>query len=102
MVAWWGTIVECRSAVARLRRESILTTSQEDQAIRLLTVLVETWTEVRPGEAMRNMAGRLLLSHALSAADAMQLAAAITWAGKQPRGHAFVCLDRRPRGALTD
>ena len=38
MVAWWGTVVECRSAVARLRRETILTTSQEDQAIRLLAV----------------------------------------------------------------
>jgi len=41
------------------------------------------------------MAGRLLLSHPLSAADALQLAAALTWAGKQPREHAFVCLDRR-------
>lgn len=99
MVAWWGTVVECRCAVARLRREAILTTSQEDQAIRLLAVLAEAWTEVRPGEAMRDMAGRLLLSHPLRAAAALQLAAALTWAGKQPRGHAFVCLDRRLRDA---
>lgn len=97
MVAWWGTVVECRSAVARLRREAILTTSQEDQAIRLLGVLAEAWTEVRPGEAMRNIAGRLLLSHPLRAADALQLAAALTWAGKQPRGHTFVSLDRKLR-----
>ena len=82
MVAWWGTVVECRSAVARLRRETILTTSQEDQAIRLLAVLAEAWTEVLPGEAMRNMAGRLLLSHPLHAADALQLAAALTWTGE--------------------
>jgi hypothetical protein len=61
IVAWWGTtVVECRSAIARLRREAILTTSQEDQAIRLLAVLAEAWAEVRPGEAMRDMAGRLL------------------------------------------
>ncbi len=95
MIVWWGTVVECRSAVARLRREAILTTSQEDQAIRLLAVLSEAWSEVQPGEAMREMAGRLLLSHPLRAADALQLAAALIWAGKQPRGHTFVCLDYR-------
>ena len=99
MVAWWGTVVECRSAVARLRREGIVTTAQEDQAIHLLDVLAKAWTEVRPGEAMRDMAGRLLLSHPLRAADALQLSAALTWAGKQPRGHAFVCLDHRLRDA---
>lgn len=99
MVAWWGTVVECRSAVARLRREAILTTSQEDQAIRLLAVLAEAWSEVQPGEALREMAGRLLLSHPLRAADALQLAAALIWAGKQPRGHTFVCLDHRLRDA---
>ena len=36
-------------------RESILTTSQQDQAIRLLTVLAKIWTEVRPGELLNAM-----------------------------------------------
>lgn len=99
MVAWWGTPVECRSAVARLRREAVLTEPQEDRVIRLLDLLAEAWTEVRPGEELRNMAGRLLLSHPLRAADALQLAAALTWAGRLPRGHAFVCLDQRLRAA---
>ncbi|MBN1615648.1 MAG: type II toxin-antitoxin system VapC family toxin [Deltaproteobacteria bacterium] len=99
MIVWWGTVIECRSAIARLRREKVLTTSQEDQAIRLMSVLAEAWTEVRPSETIRNIAGRLLLSHPLRAADALQLSAALTWAGKQPRGHAFVCLDHRLRDA---
>ncbi|MCX5835508.1 MAG: type II toxin-antitoxin system VapC family toxin [Deltaproteobacteria bacterium] len=95
MVVWWGTIVECRSAVARLRRDHLMTAGEENQVIDLFTTLSSIWTEIRPGEDMRNIAGRLLLNHPLRAADSLQLAAALIWAGKLPRGHIFVCLDHR-------
>jgi hypothetical protein len=32
IVAWWGSPVECLSALARLRREDALSTAEEEQA----------------------------------------------------------------------
>jgi predicted nucleic acid-binding protein len=99
MAVWWGSIVECHSAIARLRRDKVLKHSEEDQVRHLLSILVETWTEIAPGEDIRNMASRLLLNHSLRAADSLQLAAALVWAGKTPKGHRFACLDGRLRDA---
>jgi len=99
MVVWWGSIVECHSAFARLRRNQILTQSQEDQVRRLLSILSNEWTEIDPSADIRDTASRLLLLHPLRAADSLQLAAALVWAGKTPKGHLFVCLDSRLRDA---
>ena len=99
MAVWWGSIVECHSAFARLRRDKVLKHSEEDQVRRLLSILADAWTEIDPSEDIRNEASRLLLLHPLRAADSFQLAAALVWAGKTPRGHRFVCLDGRLRDA---
>jgi hypothetical protein len=37
--------------------------------------------------------------HGLRAGDAVQLAAAVSWAQRGPRGLEFVCLDRKLREA---
>ena len=99
MAVWWGSLVECHSAFARLRRDQVLTHSEEDQVRYLLSILADTWTELTPGEDIRNTASRLLLSHPLRAADSLQLAAALLWANKTPKGHRFACLDGRLRDA---
>ena len=99
IVTWWGTIVECRSAFSRLRRDGVLSMQQEDQLIQLMDMLSSSWTEILPGNEVRTIAMRLLLAYPLRAADALQLAAALVWAGKVPRDHAFVCLDNRLRDA---
>lgn len=99
MAVWWGSIVECQSAFARLRRDSFLSITEEDQVRNLLTMLTEAWTEIEPSEDIRDIAARLLLLHPLRAADSLQLAAALVWAGKTPKGHHFACLDRRLREA---
>lgn len=99
LAAWWGTVVECRSAFARLRREGVLSTADEDDLWSLLEVLSSGWTEIEPSDEIRAIAGRLLLNHPLRAADSLQLAAALVWAGKSPKGHRFVCLDQRLREA---
>ena len=57
------------------------------------------WTEIRPSTAIRDRAIRLLAIYSPSAADALQLAAALTWAEDRPAGRAFVCLDDRLREA---
>lgn len=99
IVTWWGSVVECRSAFSRLRREAVITMKEEDQLIRLLDMLAASWMEILPVEEVRTIATRLLLAHPLRAADSLQLAAALVWAGKVPRDHAFICLDNRLREA---
>ncbi|MHB8766459.1 MAG: type II toxin-antitoxin system VapC family toxin [Deferrisomatales bacterium] len=99
IAVWWGTWVECLSAFARARRESALSTAQEEEAKAVLRSLASVWTEVQPVEDVRSLCTRLLLSHPLRAADSLQLAAAIAWTGGRPAGEGFVCLDRRLREA---
>jgi len=99
IAAWWGSPVECYSAWARLRREGLLTERGEDQSRRLLGLLVNSWSEIEPSREVRDLAGRILLLHPLRAADSLQLAAALVWAGKTPTGLGFACLDRRLREA---
>lgn len=94
MVVWWGSVIECRSAFARLRRDGVFTTDNEDAARDLLHMLQESWIEIFPGEDVRVHAGRLLRLHAIRSADALQLAAALVWAGTPPSGQ-IVVFDRR-------
>jgi hypothetical protein len=102
IAAWWGSPVECCSAFARLRRESHLNESEEDHIRHMLSLLTESWTEIEPGIEVRDLAERLLLVHPLRAADSLQLAAALIWAGKKPKGCFFVCLDQRLRAAARN
>ena len=99
IVAWWGSPVECLSALARLRREDALSTAEEEQAQTVLRALMTTWTEVEPSGLVREQAGRVLRLHPLQAADAFQLAAALMWCQGDPIHHAFICLDQRVRDA---
>jgi len=99
MAVWWGSVPECRSAFARLRRRGAMDAEDEEQALGLLTLLSDRWTEILPGNDLRDLAGRILAVHPLSAADALQLAAALVWCGKNPGGRRFACLDLKLRDA---
>jgi len=94
LVVWWGSVVECWSAFARLRREKVFSVDDEDAARELLHTLQESWIEILPSEDVRAHAGRLLRLHAVRSADALQLAAALVWAGDPPSGE-FVTFDER-------
>jgi hypothetical protein len=98
MVVWWGSAIECASAIARLRRDGHLTALAEQDARGLFDTVRGTWFEVQPGDAVREQALRLLRLHPLRAADALQLAAALEWAGSPPEG-GFVTFDDRLREA---
>ncbi|MDP3296177.1 MAG: type II toxin-antitoxin system VapC family toxin [Thermodesulfovibrionia bacterium] len=100
IVVWWGSLIECKSAFARLHREGFLDSQGEEQVQEVLTSLSTVWTEVEPAEDIRDIAIRLLLNHPLRAADSLQLAAAILWANNRPKGHHFVCFDLRLREAV--
>jgi uncharacterized protein len=94
VVLWWGTAVECASALARLRREGVLSLEEEAEVHALLDDWLETCVEVQSSQRLRRSALRLLRIHPLRAADALQLAAALEWAG-MPDGHVLVTLDER-------
>lgn len=98
LVVWWGSSIECASAIARLQREGILDGGAERSARDLLETLRSGWFEIRPGDAVRDQALRLLRLHPLRSADALQLAAALEWAGSPPDG-VFLGFDTRLRDA---
>ena len=98
---WWGTRVECVSAIVRRVRTGELPKSREAQALTDLRDFVETAVEVEPTDDVRDRAVRLLETHPLRAADALQLAAALVWARERTAGVGFVCLDDRLRQAAA-
>ena len=95
IATWWGSPVECVSALARLERDDGLTADAFRDAVRRLRRLAMTWTEVLPSDDVREQAIRLLRVHPLRAADATQLGAAIIASDFQPAALEFVSLDSR-------
>jgi len=93
LVVWWGSVVECWSAFARLRREGVFSVDDEDAA-RGFSTPCRIMDRILPSEDVRAHAGRLLRLHAVRSADALQLAAALVWAGDPPSGE-FVAFDQR-------
>ena len=92
---WWGTRVECQSALYRLIREGDLSGKEERQAFLLLERLSAQWVEVQPSEEARQVAERLLKLHPLRAADSLQLSAALIWCNHNPRGKTLICDDTK-------
>jgi hypothetical protein len=101
MMVWWASPVECAGAVHRLRREGAFTASEAAQVLARLTVALAAANAVQPGDALSARALRLLGVHALRAADALQLSAALLWARETPADREFVCLDERLRTAAV-
>jgi uncharacterized protein len=95
LIVWWGTSVECVSAVARLEREGELATEATTEALARLDEVAAAWHEVQPTERLRTTARRLLRVHDLRAADALQLAAAIAGSDGEPSSLPLVTLDDR-------
>ena len=95
MLVWWGSEVECGSALARLEREAAIDAGGIVAAFSRLGQLKAAWHEVDPSDAVRETAVRFLRVHPLRAADALQLAAAFAAAEGRPASLEFVSLDDR-------
>lgn len=95
MFVWWGTPVECVSAIGRREREGALALADATLAIDRLRALAEAWHEVLPSDLVRATAQRLLRVHPLRAADSLQLAAAVVAGEGDPGRLPFVSLDER-------
>src|SRR5206468_11897327 len=91
---WCLTEVEVTSAISRRVREGIETDDERSARIQL-NFLMSRWTEITSLEGVRARALRVLSTHALRAADALQLAAALVWCDERTESLPFVCLDDR-------
>jgi uncharacterized protein len=74
MLVWWGSQVECVSALARLERTAALDAKTASIAFERLKQLADGWHEIEPSEIVRENAMRFLRVHPLRSADALQLA----------------------------
>ena len=95
MLVWWGSPVECVSALARLERDGALDPQATVLAFDRLKRLATSWHEVDPSDIVRETAARFLRVHPLRAADALQLAAAFIVAEQRPASLEMITLDER-------
>lgn len=95
LAVWWGTPVECLAAVARAERDRRLDASGVSDALAALRLLRNGWSEIDATTRLRELAERLVRTHPLRAADALQLAAATVAAEGEARSLPFVTLDER-------
>ena len=92
IVTWWGTFVECASAVARRAREGSAP-SQVAESYRMLEHLSQEWLEIEPSERLRRAATRALKVHALRAGDALHIGAAMLASHFEPAVLRFLTED---------
>jgi hypothetical protein len=95
IATWWGTVIECASALGRRERDGALSPSEAEKAACKLAILTAEWSEVTPSDRVRETARRAVRVHDLRAGDALQLAAAIEASGRDPRQLELVTLDGR-------
>ena len=95
VVTWWGSSLECVSALHRLQREGALSAGELREVLGRLRAETPHWIEMQPSERLRQRAARLLGIHALRAADALQLAAALLAADEATDALDFVVSESR-------
>ena len=93
-IVWCLTEIEAASALARREREG-RDAADVDRALSKLRILTERWDEVTSLQIVRARALRVLSTHGLRAADALQLAAALVFCDERTESLPFVCLDDR-------
>ena len=93
LVIWTFTPVEIVSAIRRLVREGSLAEKLARRAEQRAAELVQACHVVIDVEAAKARATTLLRVHTLRAAAALQLAAALEWAGGVPSGRVLHTYD---------
>lgn len=99
IAVWRLTPVEIASAIQRLCRDGAIDETGAAEAERRTMELVDACHVVIDVDAAAAQALRLLRVHPLRAADALQLGAAVEWAGGRAAGRRLHTLDVRLAGA---
>ena len=95
MVVWTLTPVEVVSALRRLVRDQTLDEAIARAAEVRMEEIVRTCHVIIDVEPVKSLATRLRRLHALRAADALQLGAALHWTEGHPQGRTLHTLDSR-------
>jgi predicted nucleic acid-binding protein len=95
VVIWTLTPIEIVSALQRLVREGELDERAAISAENLVLALLESAHEIAAVDRVKETARRVLRTHPLRAADALQLAAALVWAEHDTRDAVVHTLDNR-------
>jgi predicted nucleic acid-binding protein len=95
VIVWALTRVELRSALARRHREQPELADDLRLIWNEMVSASERWFTLSRFEEVCTVAERVLASHPLRAADALQLGAAIVAADGEPESLQFVTLDSR-------
>ncbi|MFN2541316.1 MAG: type II toxin-antitoxin system VapC family toxin [Chthoniobacterales bacterium] len=98
IVTWWGTSLECISAIARRHLEGA-DAAIVAESYRRLHAMRDGWQEVHASESLHRTAVRLLKTHPLRAGDALQLGAALIASGFEPHSARFLTQDVRLKEA---
>jgi len=98
-IVWWATPVEIASALARLVRMKQLDSADWMKARKLAKSLADSWSLIQPSNVLRSKAIEVVERYDLRAADALQLAAALTWREDAPPGRVFLTADQELREA---
>lgn len=94
ILVWTYTATEVLSALFRKYREGKLSDQELLIPQEKLNQLESSWSEVLPKESIKLRAHRLLATHSLRAADALQLAAALVAFRDQPEEKHFITFDQ--------
>ena len=95
VLVWALSELEVRSALHRLAREGRLERADLRTALNRAEAMFARFDEITMLDSIRERASRLLAGHALTAADSLQLAAALVAAGERVRRLPFVTADDR-------
>lgn len=95
LAVWTLTPIEISSAIQRLLRDGTIADGVADEAEQRAADLVRACHIVIDVETAKSQAQRSLRLHALRAADALQLAAALEWCGGRTSGRTLYTLDPR-------
>jgi hypothetical protein len=99
VLSWTLSDIEVGSALSRLLRERAASREDLETAASSFEAFWKGVHVVALVDAVKTRARRLLRLHPLTAADALQLAAALVSVEDDPRRFALVSLDERLRGA---
>lgn len=91
---WALTPVEVVSAVCRRQRLGDIPAEAVVRILRDISGRFRSFQIVADVDRVKELAFRLLRIHPVTAADALQLAAALAACGDHPPSHSFVTLDR--------
>ena len=88
-------MVEVHGAIFRMVRAGNIEIGHEQDVLNRLERLTRTWWEIEPEHEVRELAMKVSERHALRAADAFQLSAALVWCKQRASKRHFLCGDRR-------